>query len=390
MSPLLTYRVPDRYYEHKLDRLLSNGHLADATPQSLFRAVSDEFWLWLHVQGVRVNPRLRQMLPGMPDAQIQLQANGLSGDRALQDGLLVYRLIKNIYETVAGDLQACQAVLDFGCGWGRVTRFFLREVAADRMWGVDHYDKAIDVCRQTNRWQNFKQIKPFPPTDFASGTFDLIFAYSVFSHLSERAQLAWVDEFARLLRPGGALIVTTWDRELIVRCGELRAAASGLPSFQTHLPTMFKDTARWLAAYDNGDFCFDTSVESYGTVSSYLGEACVPKEYVLNHWNRQLRLFDFINDRTVCPQNVIVAVADVEATAVASASETLVRVGGESGQLGRVVATARQSAQNPATNAPQAETRRGSTTSRTSSSHRGHSGRRRRARLLHDRTGGRR
>jgi hypothetical protein len=84
----------------------------------------------------------------------------------------------------------------------------------------------------------------------------------------EPAQRAWVEEFARLLRPGGILIATTWDREFIVRCGELRKETSALPSFQSHLPTMFKDTGHWLAAYAAGEFCFDTSVESYGAVSS--------------------------------------------------------------------------------------------------------------------------
>jgi SAM-dependent methyltransferase len=297
----------------KLDALLGNGRSAHATHQDLFGSVSDEFWLWLHTEGVRVDPRLRQLLPGIPDESIQLQANGLSGDHALRDGMLVYRLVKTIFEAVAGDLGSCRAILDFGCGWGRVTRFLLRDVEAAKVWGVDHYDKSIEICKQTNRWQNFLQIKPFPPTAFANSTFDLIFAYSVFSHLSEAAQRAWVEEFARLLRPGGVLIATTWDRELIVRCGELRKTASALPSFQNHLPTMFTDTDRWLAVYDNGGFCFDTSRESYGEVSSYLGEACIPEQYVVKHWCNRLQLVDFIDDRTVCPQNVIVATTNPSA-----------------------------------------------------------------------------
>jgi SAM-dependent methyltransferase len=313
MSCLSTYRVPDTYYAQKLNRLLCKGDAADTRHRDLFRSVSDAFWLWLHTEGVRSNPRLPELLPRMPPESTQLQANGLSGDRALEDGLLVYRLFKAIYEGIAGDLESCQAVLDFGCGWGRVTRFFLRDIEPGKVWGVDHYDKAIEICKQTNQWHNFLQIKPFPPTDFANSTFDLIFAYSVFSHLSEPAQRAWVGEFARLLRPGGVLIATTWDRELIVRCGEMRQDSAALPSFQSHLPTMFRDTERWLAAYDNGEFCFDTSRESYGDVSSYLGESCVPKQYVLKHWNPHLHLLDFIDDRTVCPENVIVATRSTDA-----------------------------------------------------------------------------
>ena len=317
MRGLLEYRVPDQYYVQKLNRILCEERASEPRHPDLFRSVSDEFWLWLHTEGIRVNPRLRDLLPGMPDEHTQLQANGLSGDHALRDGLLVYRLFKTIVEGLIGDLGSCQAILDFGCGWGRVTRFFLRDIEPDKVWGVDHYDKAIETCHRTNHWHNFRHIDPFPPTAFASSTFDLIFAYSVFSHLSEPAQLAWVEEFARLLRPGGVLIATTWDRELIVRCGTLRSQSPALPSFQNHLPTMFNDTDHWLATYDNGGYCFDTSVESYGSVSSYLGETCIPKQYVLKHWTKHLQLFDFVDDRTVCPQNVIVATQSAPAPTTA-------------------------------------------------------------------------
>ena len=132
MSRLFEYRVPDTYYEQKLNKLLCNGGAVTPRYQNLFRSVSDEFWLWLHTEGVRVNPRLRELLPGMPDESTQLQANGLSGDRAMHDGLLVYRLFKTIFGAVAGDLGSCQAILDFGCGWGRVTRFFLRDIEPDK------------------------------------------------------------------------------------------------------------------------------------------------------------------------------------------------------------------------------------------------------------------
>src|SRR5262245_61909510 len=182
------YRVPDRYYESQLKRLLGDRPTPEVPHPELFRKIADDFWLWLHTEGVKGSSDLRQMLPGMPEERVQLQANGLSGDRALEDGFLVYRLFTRIYQGLAGDLSTCRAILDFGCGWGRVTRFFLRDIQADRVWGVDHYDKAVDVCRQTNRWQKFIHIKPLPQIDFLDSTFDLIFAYSVFSHLSEPAQ----------------------------------------------------------------------------------------------------------------------------------------------------------------------------------------------------------
>jgi SAM-dependent methyltransferase len=296
------YSVPDRYYDLQLERLLRERS-RDAAPNVLFDGVSDDFWLWLQTEGYRRSEPVREILPSLPDEQVQLTANGISGDTALVDGFLVYRLVREVFQGLGGDLRRA-SVLDFGVGWGRVLRFFLKDVDPERLWGIDHYDRMIEVCRETNRWAGFRHTDPFPPSPFADETFDLVFAYSVFSHLSEEAQLKWVEEFARILRRGGVAVLTTWDRELIVRCGEL-AAQPDLPFFQTHLPTMFQPTDEWLARYDAGEFCFDSSQESYGDISWYLGEACIPEAYVRARW-RGVNVVDYVNDRDVSPQNVIV------------------------------------------------------------------------------------
>jgi SAM-dependent methyltransferase len=300
---LAQWQVPDKYYLLKLEKLLQqNGGLS---PQKLFANVSDDFWLWLNTEGYRRSSQLQQILPGLPEEQVQLNSNGISGDVALVDGYIIYRWVREIYEAYNGTLSSCNAVLDFGCGWGRVARFFLKDLELSQLWGVDHYDKVLEFCKQTNKWCNFERIDSFPPTSFADNTFDLIFSYSVFSHLSEDAHQKWLREFSRILRAGGILLATTWERDLILRCAQMRANPN-LPFFQKHLPTLFVNTEQVLADYDNARFCFDSSVESYGDISSFLGEACIPKGYVLDHWTKYFTFLDFIEDRSMCSQNVIV------------------------------------------------------------------------------------
>jgi SAM-dependent methyltransferase len=300
---LAQWQVPDKYYLLKLEKLLQQN--SGLSPQKLFANVSDDFWLWLNTEGYRRSSRLQHILPGLPEEQVQLNSNGISGDVALVDGYIIYRWVKEIYEAYNGALSSCNAVLDFGCGWGRVVRFFLKDLQLSQLWGVDHYDKVLEFCKQTNKWCNFERIDSFPPTSFADNTFDLIFSYSVFSHLSEDAHRKWLREFSRILRAGGILLATTWERDFILRCAQMRANPN-LPFFQKHLPTLFVDTEQVLADYDNGQFCFDSSVESYGDISSFLGEACISKGYVLDHWTKYFTFLDFIEDRTMCSQNVIV------------------------------------------------------------------------------------
>jgi SAM-dependent methyltransferase len=56
-----------------------------------------------------------------------------------------------------------------------------------------------------------------PPLAFESESFDLVYALSVFTHLTAELQLAWRDELRRVLRPGGFLLVTTHGRSYLPR-----------------------------------------------------------------------------------------------------------------------------------------------------------------------------
>src|SRR3712207_8856820 len=46
-----------------------------------------------------------------------------------------------------------------------------------------------------------------PPAPYPDDRFELVYAISILTHLTEPAAHAWVADFARVLRPGGALIV---------------------------------------------------------------------------------------------------------------------------------------------------------------------------------------
>ncbi len=111
-----------------------------------------------------------------------------------------------------------QSVLDFGCGCGRVTRWwhdFHGEVS-----GSDVSLPAIDWCRDNLPFARFEQNALAPPLVFADESFDLVYALSVFTHLTADLQLAWRDELQRVLRPGGLLLLTTHGRSYMPRLGD--------------------------------------------------------------------------------------------------------------------------------------------------------------------------
>ncbi len=194
----------------------------DTSPHRLFGTVDDDYWLWLHKEGCRKSAVLRKILPGMPDDKWQFQTVGVVGDAALQMGLNSSRAFKQIYEGLAGDFSECSSVLDFGCGWGRVIRFFLKDIAPSKLFGIDVVKQNIEFCQESFKWGHFFQNNPFPSTSFSDEKFQLIYALSVFSHLLEDAHLKWLEEFSRILKPGGVFIATTWGREFITHCEKSR------------------------------------------------------------------------------------------------------------------------------------------------------------------------
>jgi SAM-dependent methyltransferase len=121
------------------------------------------------------------------------------------------------YDAIAAHvpLDDVSAVLDFGCGCGRVTRYF-HEFAGE-VAGSDVSIQAIDWCRDNLRFAHFAVNGLAPPLAFGDESFDVVYALSVFTHLTDELQLAWRDELRRVLRPGGRLLLTTHGVSYVAR-----------------------------------------------------------------------------------------------------------------------------------------------------------------------------
>jgi ubiquinone/menaquinone biosynthesis C-methylase UbiE len=273
----------------------------------LFGDVENEFWFWMNTEGLRFSTRLRQFLPSMPDETIQCNFTGAAGDITLREAFQFYAFVKQYMQERGKLVAARENVLDFGCGWGRIIRFFLKDLEGSRLWGVDCYAAVLEAARQTNRWCRFEQIDPMPPM-LADSKFDLIYCFSVFSHVSEGAHERWLVEFHRLLKPGGMFFATTRGRDFIEYCARLRdeQRKQDLQPFLLGPAQSFLDTEKCLSDYDNGKFCY-SAVGGGGILDkSFFGEAVIPKAYVLDRWTKHLKFVDYISDRSLCPQNIII------------------------------------------------------------------------------------
>ena len=290
-----------RAYAAQLARLQARAPRQDLPPDRRFAGVDDGFWYWLIRQSYFKQKDFEGVLPGFPDDAVQMRFTGALGELMLWHAFSAYRLFRSLAAEHGRPVSSCEAVLDFGCGWGRIIRYFMKDVAASRLVGIDVNPEMIDICRRNDRWSRFEVIPPAGPTAFADGAFDLVVSFSVFSHFSESMHRRWLEEVHRILRPGGLFIATTRPRDFIEQSvlDRLRRPLSPHPDA---IAGMFADTQRWLTTYDAGGYCYEPLPRMVDW-----GEACIPKAYVQRHWTKYFTVLDYIDDPSRCPQNVIVA-----------------------------------------------------------------------------------
>ncbi len=109
-------------------------------------------------------------------------------------------------------VEAFARVLDFGCGPGRVVSHLASASSTGetcrRFVGLDVDGEAIAWARTYIDGITFAHSQAHPPLPFADGAFDLVYSISVFSHLNEPDQDAWLAELARILAPGGRALLS--------------------------------------------------------------------------------------------------------------------------------------------------------------------------------------
>jgi hypothetical protein len=100
-------------------------------------------------------------------------------------------------------------ILDFGGGWGRILRFLLRDIPAERLVLADCLTDAIDRANSLHPPYRVVKNGVAPPFPFHRASVGSCYAYSVFSHLGEKAARNWMTHLGEVLVDGGKLFITT-------------------------------------------------------------------------------------------------------------------------------------------------------------------------------------
>lgn len=176
-----------------------------------------DYWYWLLWHGLPGREgEADARYPSPASHLIHRVVGELTGsDEYFRSGLVDWWQIDGCLREVGFDPVRGGSLLDFGAGCGRILQFFALYAKSCRLVGTDVDEDAMRWCTANFDFAECRTLPRLPPAPFESGEFDALYAFSVFSHLPESLHRAWLEEIARIVRPGAAVVITVHGRHVV-------------------------------------------------------------------------------------------------------------------------------------------------------------------------------
>jgi 2-polyprenyl-3-methyl-5-hydroxy-6-metoxy-1,4-benzoquinol methylase len=156
---------------------------------------------------------LKKYFPVMPPDKVQDSWTGSHGIVLMEQSLAFVNTLASGYEEITGKAIQNTKILDFGCGWGRIIRLLYKYVSFENIYAVDPWDQSIELCREYGVKANIA-LSDYVPRELPfEQAFDLIYAFSVFTHLSEKTASIVLATLRNYIVDTGLLVITIRPKE---------------------------------------------------------------------------------------------------------------------------------------------------------------------------------
>ena len=215
--------------------------------------------------------------PSLPDAGRRLRVAGNESPEIFRlEGYTTFKKLDLALRRTQGKgIGGFDQILDWGCGCGRVTRYF-SQLPNVTLTGVDIDFDNLNWCKQELGFGDFYRIPLHPPTELELSRFDLLIGISVFSHLKESDQIEWLYELNRIARPGAVLLMSV--------LGEATACRSSW------------DLSLWQAWKQRGIFASGNNDDLQGYIEDdeYYCNTYLTTDYIRGSWSRFFNIVEII------------------------------------------------------------------------------------------------
>jgi SAM-dependent methyltransferase len=148
--------------------------------------------------GIPVPPaRLRVLVNGIPDLGWFLASGKAQTD-----------YLRGLLAQVGRPLEEMDAILEFGCGCGRMTRWWASDAPGPQIRACDYNSELVGWCQANLAFVSATTNSLEPPLPFPDASFDFVYAFSVFTHLSVELAQSWLAELRRVTKPGALIWFT--------------------------------------------------------------------------------------------------------------------------------------------------------------------------------------
>jgi len=270
-----------------------------------FKGYDEKSWLKILFSTPDNNAIEGIRFPGFPDSELQIKIIGSSGVDSLREVSLFYLLIHQYLKAVGLPITAETKALDFGCGYGRILRFFMKDIAPGKLIGTDVDPNFIDMCRRHFCGGDFDLNGPLPPLRYQDASIDIIYSYSIFSHLSEGPHLKWLQEFKRILKPEGLIFLTCRQESFLKQCRSMTSIVDP-PPYAAMLIKAFGDYEAMMKRYRRGEYIYAPHGGGGVRTNDYYGDTVIPPMYIENVWRRHFHIVDSFDDPSRLAQSLVV------------------------------------------------------------------------------------
>jgi SAM-dependent methyltransferase len=239
-----------------------------------FSSWSDEEWLnlWLNSETKTTFGDLELPMPPSPALQSQIHGSA-SWEQGTRESYSFYQFIKsNEWIPPEGRF------LDFGCGWGRITRPFMRHFDLAHIYGFEPNPIHAIIARALNPYMTVFNGGFDPDDSLPKSWFDLVVGWSIFSHLSDTSLREWLKELSSVVRVGGHIILTTWGERFLLRLQreqELLRSGKDIHWYSKHCLAGVGDVDQRLQEYRSGKFIWFTATENINYGEAFLSEKII-------------------------------------------------------------------------------------------------------------------